>query len=308
MSSATHTHLYRISLFAAMLSLSPMATFAQEQKAVDIKAIPVAGTVTMLQGLGGNLAVSAGPDGLFMIDDQYAVMSDNIRKALSAIGQQPLRFIVNTHWHGDHTGGNESFGKTGAVIVAQDNVRKRMSTEQFVKAFGQTVPPSPAIALPVVTFAEAVSFHLNGDDINVFHVAPAHTDGDSVVVFKNANVIHTGDVYFNGLYPFIDVSSGGSINGTIAAAERVLNLADDKTRIIPGHGPLSDKKNLAAYRDMLVIVRDRVTAAIKDGKTLEQVQAMKPTADLDAVWGKGFLTPDQFVMIAYASLDGSVVH
>jgi len=308
MSSVTHTRLYRISLFAAMLSLSPMATFAQEQKAVDIKAIPVAGTVTMLEGLGGNLAVSAGPDGLFMIDDQFAVMSDNIRKALSAIGQQPLRFILNTHWHGDHTGGNESFGKTGAVIVAQDNVRKRMSTEQFVKALGQTVPPSPAIALPVVTFAEAVSFHLNGDDINVFHVAPAHTDGDSVVVFKNANVIHTGDVYFNGLYPFIDVSSGGSINGTIAAAERVLNLADDKTRIIPGHGPLSDKKSLAAYRDMLVIVRDRVTAAIKDGKTLEQVQAMKPTADLDAVWGKGFLTPDQFVMIAYASLDGSVVH
>lgn len=294
-------------LFAAALCLAPLTGRADEAPP-EIKTIPVAGSVSMLQGQGGNLGVSAGADGLFMIDDQYAVMTDNIRKALAAIGQQPLRFIVNTHWHGDHTGGNENFGKTGAVIVAQDNVRKRMSTDQFIKAFDSKVPAAPAIALPVVTFAESVTFHLNGDDINVFHVAPAHTDGDSVVVFKNANVIHAGDIFFNGLYPFIDVSSGGSINGTITAAERILNLADDKTRIIPGHGPLSDKKGLAAYRDMLVTVRDRITAAIKDGKTLEQVQAMKPTADLDAVWGKGFLKPEQFVMIVYSSLDGSVVH
>ena len=170
------------------------------------------------------------------------------------------------------------------------------------------MPPSPAIALPVVTFADAVTFHLNGDDISVFHVAPAHTDGDSVVIFKKANVIHTGDVFFNGIYPFIDVSSGGSINGTIEAAERILNLADEKTKIIPGHGPLADKAALKVYRDMLATVRDRVTAAIKDGKTLEQVQMMKPTADLDAVWGKGFLKPEQFVMIVYSSLDSSVVH
>ena len=281
---------------------------AQEPSAVAIKTVPVAGSVSMLEGQGGNLGVSAGPDGLFMIDDQYAVMTDNIKKALAAIGQQPLRFIVNTHWHGDHTGGNENFGKTGAVIVAHDNVRKRMSTEQFMKAFSKTVPPSPAIALPVVTFADAVTFHLNGDDISVFHVAPAHTDGDSVVIFKKANVIHTGDVFFNGIYPFIDVSSGGSINGTIEAAERILNLADEKTKIIPGHGPLADKAALKVYRDMLATVRDRVTAAIKDGKTLEQVQMMKPTADLDAVWGKGFLKPEQFVMIVYSSLDSSVVH
>lgn len=281
---------------------------AQEPSAVAIKTVPVAGSVSMLEGQGGNLGVSAGPDGLFMIDDQYAVMTDNIKKALAAIGQQPLRFIVNTHWHGDHTGGNENFGKTGAVIVAHDNVRKRMSTEQFMKAFSKTVPPSPAIALPVVTFADAVTFHLNGDDISVFHVAPAHTDGDSVVIFKKANVIHTGDVFFNGIYPFIDVSSGGSINGTIEAAERIVNLADEKTKIIPGHGPLADKAALKVYRDMLATVRDRVTAAIKDGKTLEQVQMMKPTADLDAVWGKGFLKPEQFVMIVYSSLDSSVVH
>lgn len=288
--------------------LAPARARAQEPSAVAIKTVPVAGSVSMLEGQGGNLGVSAGPDGLFMIDDQYAVMTDNIKKALAAIGQQPLRFIVNTHWHGDHTGGNENFGKTGAVIVAHDNVRKRMSTEQFMKAFSKTVPPSPAIALPVVTFADAVTFHLNGDDISVFHVAPAHTDGDSVVIFKKANVIHTGDVFFNGIYPFIDVSSGGSINGTIEAAERIVNLADEKTKIIPGHGPLADKAALKVYRDMLATVRDRVTAAIKDGKTLEQVQMMKPTADLDAVWGKGFLKPEQFVMIVYSSLDSSVVH
>ena len=293
---------------ALLLGTLPVIAVAQDPAPVEIKTIAVAGSVTMLQGAGGNLAVTTGADGKLMIDDQYAVMTDNIRKALAALGPQPLRFIVNTHWHGDHTGGNENFGKTGAVIVAQDNVRKRMSTDQFIKAFDSKVPASPAIALPVVTFADSVSFHLNGDDINVFHVAPAHTDGDSVVVFKNANVIHAGDVFFNGLYPFIDVSSGGSINGVIAAAERILNLSNAQTKIIPGHGPLSDAKGLAAYRDMLVTVRDRVTAAIKDGKTLEEVQALKPTADLDAVWGKGFLKPDQFVMLVYSSLDGSVVH
>ncbi|HET7797015.1 MBL fold metallo-hydrolase [Nevskia sp.] len=288
-------------LIAAVVA-APVVAAAQGPQAAPIKTTRIAGSVSMLEGVGGNIGVSSGPDGIVIIDDQYAVMSDNIRKALQALGPQPLKFIVNTHWHGDHTGGNEGFGKAGAVIVAHDNVRKRMSTEQFIKAFGLKVPASPAAALPVITFAEAVTFHLNGDEISVTHVEAGHTDGDSIVLFKKANVLHTGDLFTNGTYPFIDVSSGGSIDGVIANVGRLINSVDDDTRIIPGHGPLGDRQALIAYRDMLSTVRGRLKAAIQRGDSLAKIQSDKPTADLDAVWGKGFLKPEQFVAIVHASL------
>lgn len=288
-------------LIAAVVA-APVVAAAQGPQAAPIKTTRIAGSVSMLEGVGGNIGVSSGPDGIVIIDDQYAVMSDNIRKALQALGPQPLKFIVNTHWHGDHTGGNEGFGKAGAVIVAHDNVRKRMSTEQFIKAFGLKVPASPAAALPVITFAEAVTFHLNDDEISVTHVEAGHTDGDSIVLFKKANVLHTGDLFTNGTYPFIDVSSGGSIDGVIANVGRLINSVDDNTRIIPGHGPLGDRQALIAYRDMLSTVRGRLKAAIQRGDSLAKIQSDKPTADLDAVWGKGFLKPEQFVAIVHASL------
>ncbi len=288
-------------LIAAVVA-APVVAAAQGPQAAPIKTTRIAGSVSMLEGVGGNIGVSSGPDGIVIIDDQYAVMSDNIRKALQALGPQPLKFIVNTHWHGDHTGGNEGFGKAGAVIVAHDNVRKRMSTEQFIKAFGLKVPASPAAALPVITFAEAVTFHLNGDEISVTHVEAGHTDGDSIVLFKKANVLHTGDLFTNGTYPFIDVSSGGSIDGVIANVGRLINSVDDDTRIIPGHGPLGDRQALIEYRDMLSTVRGRLKAAIQRGDSLAKIQSDKPTADLDAVWGKGFLKPEQFVAIVHASL------
>jgi len=288
-------------LIAAVVA-APVVAAAQGPQAAPIKTTRIAGSVSMLEGVGGNIGVSSGPDGIVIIDDQYAVMSDNIRKALQALGPQPLKFIVNTHWHGDHTGGNEGFGKAGAVIVAHDNVRKRMSTEQFIKAFGLKVPASPAAALPVITFAEAVTFHLNDDEISVTHVEAGHTDGDSIVLFKKANVLHTGDLFTNGTYPFIDVSSGGSIDGVIANVGRLINSVDDNTKIIPGHGPLGDRQALIEYRDMLSTVRGRLKAAIQRGDSLAKIQSDKPTADLDAVWGKGFLKPEQFVSIVHASL------
>jgi len=288
-------------LIAAVVA-APVVAAAQGPQAAPIKTTRIAGSVSMLEGVGGNIGVSSGPDGIVIIDDQYAVMSDNIRKALQALGPQPLKFIVNTHWHGDHTGGNEGFGKAGAVIVAHDNVRKRMSTEQVIKAFGLKVPASPAAALPVITFAEAVTFHLNGDEISVTHVEAGHTDGDSIVLFKKANVLHTGDLFTNGTYPFIDVSSGGSIDGVIANVGRLINSVDDNTKIIPGHGPLGDRQALIEYRDMLSTVRGRLKAAIQRGDSLAKIQSDKPTADLDAVWGKGFLKPEQFVAIVHASL------
>jgi glyoxylase-like metal-dependent hydrolase (beta-lactamase superfamily II) len=210
--------------------------------------------------------------------------------------------MLNTHWHFDHTGGNENLGKAGAIIVAQENVRKRLSREGFIAFLGMKTQPSPAIALPIVTFAQNVSFHLNGDDIRVFHAPNAHTDGDSVVHFVKADVVHAGDTFFNGLYPFIDTSSGGSVAGVLRAADRILAMSGERTKIIPGHGPLGAKADLKAYRDMLAAVSGNIAAQIKQGKKLEEVVASKPSAQFDAKWGKGFLAPDKFVEMLYGNL------
>jgi glyoxylase-like metal-dependent hydrolase (beta-lactamase superfamily II) len=266
---------------------------------VKIEAIPVADGIFMLTGSGGNIGLSVGDDAAFVIDDQYAPLTEKIKAAIAEKTDQPVRFVINTHWHSDHTGGNEKMGQGGAIIVAHENVRKRMSSEQFLAAFDTHVPAAPAIALPVVTFADSVTFHWNGDDIHVFHVAPGHTDGDSIIHFQKANVIHMGDTLFNGFYPFIDVSSGGNIDGMIAAEERVLALADDKTKIIPGHGPLADKTQLRANHDMLVTARDRIHKLVAAGKSRDEVVAAHPTADLDEEWGDGFLKPDVWVGIVY---------
>jgi glyoxylase-like metal-dependent hydrolase (beta-lactamase superfamily II) len=266
---------------------------------VKIEAIPVTDGIFMLTGSGGNIGLSVGDDAAFVIDDQYAPLTEKIKAAIAEKTDQPVRFVINTHWHGDHTGGNEKMGQTGAIIVAHENVRKRMSSEQFIAAFDTRVPAAPAIALPVVTFEDSVTFHWNGDDIHVFHVAPGHTDGDSIIHFQKANVIHMGDTLFNGYYPFIDASSGGNIDGMIAAEEHVLALADDKTKIIPGHGPLADKAQLQANHDMLVTARDRIHKLVAAGKSRDEIVAAKPTADLDEEWGDGFLKPDAWVGIVY---------
>jgi cyclase len=288
----------------ALALLLPAGLRAQGMDTVQVRSTPVAGGVHMLTGRGGNVAASVGEDGVFLVDDQYAPLTEKIRAAVAALSPRPIRFVLNTHWHGDHTGGNENLGKGGTLIVAHDNVRRRMSTEQFVAAFNQKTPPSPAAALPVVTFNDAVTFHLNGDEVHAFHVPPAHTDGDAIVHFRRANVVHMGDVYFNGMYPFVDLSSGGSVDGVIAAADRVLGITNDATRIIPGHGPLSTPAELRSYRDMLVAVRDRVREMVRGGRTLEEVKAARPTAAFDAKWGKGFITPERFVETVYRSVGG----
>ncbi len=269
---------------------------------VAIEAIPVAGSIHMLKGRGGNLGVCVGPDGSFLVDDQFAPLTDKILAAIATIHPGPLRFVLNTHWHGDHTGGNENLGKAGTLVVAHDNVRVRMSTEQFNTVFADTTPPSPAAALPVVTFNDAVTLHLNGEEIHAFHVPPAHTDGDAIVHFRRANVIHAGDIYFNGMYPFIDIDSGGSIRGVLAAVDRILALADANTHIIPGHGPLSNRIELERYRAMLAGVVDAIAPAIGRGATLEEVVAAAPTATFDAIWGNGFMKPPQFTKIVYLDL------
>jgi glyoxylase-like metal-dependent hydrolase (beta-lactamase superfamily II) len=292
-------------LASGLLALvSQPAAAQQDFTKVEVKAEKLAEGVFMLTGAGGNIGVSAGPDGVFMIDSQYAPLSDKIKAAIAGISPQPVRFLLNTHWHGDHVGGNENLGKTGVVIVAHENVRKRMSAEQVIKVFNQTVPPSPAVALPLVTFVDAVSFHVNGDDVDAFHVPPAHTDGDAIVYFRKANVLHMGDTFFNGMYPFVDLSTGGSIAGMIGACGRGLSMGDASTKIIPGHGPSGNKADLKAFRDMLVASQDAVAPLVKAGKTLDEAKAAKPTAALDEKWGKGFLKPDVWVSIVYADLSG----
>ncbi len=275
---------------------------AQDYSKVTIKTTKLSENVYMMSGAGGNLGVSVGEDGVFLIDDQFAPLTKKIQAAIGKLSKKPIRFVINTHWHFDHTGGNENLGKAGSIIVAHDNVRVRMSTDQFIKAFNKKVPATAKVGLPSITFSEATTFYLNGDTIAVSHVPTAHTDGDAFVHFKKANVIHGGDIFFNGIYPFIDTGSKGSIEGMINGVERMLSFADDKTKIIPGHGPLADKAALIKYRDMLKDVSASVSALITQGKSRADAIAAKPTAKLDAVWGKGFLKPDAFVGIVYDSL------
>jgi cyclase len=275
---------------------------ASEFDDINIKTIKVANGLYMLMGKGGNIGVSVGKDGVFMIDDQFAPLTKKIKQAIAKISDKPVRFIINTHWHFDHTGGSENFGKEGVVIVAHDNVRERMTKDNFIKAFNKKVPASPEIALPVITFSDEITFHLNGQKIEVVHQSNAHTDGDSIVLFKAANVIHMGDIFFNKMYPFIDSSSNGSIDGVIRTVEHVLTIANDKTVIIPGHGPLGDKKALVKYRDMLVTVKSRMQKLIKKGRSLEEIVAMKPNADIDGEWGNGVLSPELFLSVLHSTM------
>lgn len=291
--------------FAFLLSLILIAVPALAQGNFDdvtIRTQALRGPVSVLFGAGGNIGVSVGEDGVFLIDDQFAPLTEKIQAAVAEMTDRPIRFVVNTHWHGDHTGGNENLGEAGAVIVAHDNVYRRMSTVQELKAFNRTVPASPNAALPVITFNDQAAFHLNGEEVRAHHVPYAHTDGDSLLHFTGSNVIHMGDTFFKGRYPFIDLGSGGNINGIIKAAEVALDLADEDTMIIPGHGEMADKADLQAYHDVMVAARDRVQAMIEDGASLEAIQAAKPLADFDQTYGGGFINPDRFLGFVYTSL------
>lgn len=291
-----------ISIFICSLLLPALVWSNDHWDSVQVTTVPVADGLYMLMGEGGNVGVSVGEDGTFIIDDQYAQMTDKLSAAISDLSGAQPRFLVNTHWHGDHAGGNENFGKAGAVIVAHENVRKALQIEKSIPLFKMTKPPSPKAALPVITFKDEMSLHLNGDDLHLIHVANAHTDGDAVIHFTKANVIHTGDVFFNGFYPFIDTHSGGSIAGMIAGSKAVLDLSDDNTRIMPGHGPLASKAELQAYHDMLVQAETNIQALKDAGKSLDQVVAAKPTAALDGEWGDGFLNADVWVGIVFSGM------
>jgi len=266
---------------------------------VEIKVQKVSGSVYMLEGLGGNIGASVGDDGIVMVDDEFLPLADKIEAALKGITDKPVKFVLNTHWHGDHTGGNPHFGEK-APIIAQENVRKRLATGGKTK-FGET-KPAPKAALPVITFEDKVSVHLNGEDIRAIHIPQGHTDGDSVIFFTQSNVVHMGDDFFNGgIFPFIDIDSGGSVQGMIAGDEKVLAETPDDVKFIPGHGPLGNKDDLRKFIAMLKETSTAVQAGIKKGKTLDQLKQEKVLAKWDS-WGQSFIKTDMFIEILYDSL------
>ena len=281
-------------LYLALLVLVATTALAQQRdfSKVEVKATKVAGSVHMLVGAGGNIGVSVGDDGIVVIDDQYAPLAPKIEATLKTITDKPVRFIINTHFHGDHTGGNEHFGKS-APIVAHENVRKRLSAK---------TPATPAAALPVLTFNDSVTIHLNGEDVRAVHMPHGHTDGDAVIWFTKSNVVHMGDDFFNGNYPFVDRENGGSVKGLIVNIDKVLTLVPDDVKIIPGHGPLADKATLRTYATMLKETLAAVQAGIAAGKTAEQLKSEKALANWDATWGNGFIKPDTWIDTLYGEL------
>jgi cyclase len=284
---------------AIALCGSAPALAQQDFSKVEVKPVVLAPGVAVLFGAGGNIGVSYGPDGTVLIDDQFAPITPKIEAAIKGLGATPVKFLINTHWHYDHTGGNENFGKAGALIMAHDNVRVRMAAGATVA--GNAIPPAPPVALPVVTYHDGLSLHLNGDEIRTMHMHDGHTDGDSIVWWKKANVIHMGDLFMNKVsLPFVDLASGGDVRGFVVAADKVLAMTNAETRIIPGHGPMATRADLQAWRDLIADVIGKVEAGIKAKKTLTEIQAMKPAAPYEVK--DAFIGGDAFVEAVYKSL------
>jgi cyclase len=283
-----------------MLCLCAMRTSAQDWSKVEIKVTKVAGNVYMLEGSGGNIGVSVGPDGILIVDDQFAPLAGKIKAALKTLGEGKLKFVLNTHYHGDHTGGNIAFGPD-APIIAQTNVRKRLSEEQKSKFFNRTTPASPKEALPVITFDDAVSVFFNGEEIKVIHFPHGHTDGDSVIFFTGSNVVHMGDDFFNGRFPVVDLEAGGDVEGMTKNVGDIISKLPAGVKIIPGHGPLTDAEGLKAFHNMLLQTTDIVRKRMAAGKTLDQIKAEGLPEEWKS-WGSGFIKTDLWLTLIYNSL------
>ena len=288
-------------LIAIMIvCFSAIRTLAQDFSKVEIKATKVAGNVYMLEGSGGNIGVSVGPDGILIVDDQFAPLADKIKAALKTLGEGKLKFVLNTHYHGDHSGGNIAFGPD-APIIAQTNVRKRLSEEQKSKIFNRTTPASPKEALPVITFDNAVSVFFNGEEIKVIHFPHGHTDGDSVIFFTGSNVVHMGDDFFNSRFPFVDLEAGGDVEGLTKNVGDIISKLHAGVKIIPGHGALTDVEGLKAFHSMLVQTTDIVRKRMAAGKTLDQIKAEGLPEEWKS-WGSGFIKTDLWLTSIYTSL------
>ena len=291
-----------VAAFLVCLAAS-LSTAQTDYSKVEIKATKVAGNVYMLEGSCGNIGVSVGADGILIVDDQFAPLADKIKAALKTLGEGKLKFVLNTHWHGDHTGGNQVFGPD-APIIAHDNVRKRLSTEQKSEFFKQTTPASPKEALPVITFDQSLSVHFNGEEIRVIHFPQGHTDGDSVIFFTTSNVVHMGDDFFQNRFPFVDLESGGSVQGLIKNIGEIIGKLPADVKLIPGHGPLSTVDDLKRYHQMLQVTSEIVRKKIAAKKTLEQIKKEGLPKEWDS-WGTGFIKTDLWIEILYRSYSNS---
>jgi glyoxylase-like metal-dependent hydrolase (beta-lactamase superfamily II) len=289
--------------------LTPSEVFAQSRNIVDsirsasaeapIKVHKLRNNISMLEGSGGNIGVLTGPDGKILVDAGITASRPRILEALGRLSNDPVRYLINTHWHFDHADGNEWLRKEGATIIAHENTRKHLAEATWVEDWDFNFPPSPAGAVPSEVVATDRTLNANGATLALKHYGPSHTDGDLSVTFQEADILHTGDTYWNGFYPFIDYSTGGSLDGTIRAAEANLSAATDRMIVIPGHGPVSNKAELKAYRDMLVDVREKVAALKKQGRSLDETIAAKPTAAYDAKWGQFAVNPTLFTKLVY---------
>ncbi len=267
-----------------------------------IKVTKLRDTVFLLQGVGGNMIAQVGPDGKLLIDSSIDTAAPRLKQTLDNLNALPMKLLINTHWHFDHTDGNAAQHDAGAFIIAHANTRVRLSAPQEMKLFNMHFAPAPTSALPQQILEDKESLFFNNDELSLVHLEAAHTDSDIYVLFKNQNVLHTGDIWFNGFYPVIDEGTGGTINGMIRAAETCIAVADDQTKIVPGHGPLGDRAALTKYRDMLATIATRVEKQKASGQTLDQIRTAKPTADFDSTWGNGAITPDVFVGLVYRTL------
>ncbi|MDH3759628.1 MAG: MBL fold metallo-hydrolase [Gammaproteobacteria bacterium] len=291
----------RTVLFLVVGLTGPMQGWAQDD-AVEIVATQVRGDIYMLTGKGGNIGLFNGKDGSFMVDDQFAPLTDRIIAAVKSTGGDMPQYLINTHFHGDHTGGNENLGNAGTLIMSHHGVRERLQNGSFIGAFGMKSPPASAAALPTLTYSEKLHLHINDETVRIVHVPNAHTDGDSFVVFTNSNVLHAGDLFFNGFFPFIDAANGGSLRGVIAGVDAMLQITDADSRIIPGHGPLAGRAELQAYREMLASAYARLLKLKNEGKSADQAVAEKPLKDLEAKWGGGIFTADKWIGVVYPAV------
>lgn len=272
------------------------------QDTVKIEALMVQQNIYMITGQGGNIGLLTGAQGSFMIDDQFAPLTEKILDVIKSVGGEQPRFLINTHFHGDHTGGNENLGNSGTLIMSHHAVRERLLNGSYIEAFGMKSGPAAEVALPVVTYSQNMHLHINGETVNIVHVAAGHTDGDSFVVFESANVVHAGDLFFNGFFPFIDAANGGSVKGVIAGVDSILALTNENSKIIPGHGALANRADLQRYRDMLAIANERLLKLRNEGMSAEDAIAQAPLEDLEKEWGGGIFTADKWIGVVYPAV------